>query len=122
MAITGSTFIRCCAPQFQTVPEADYQAELDTIRRKLRPYLEWTEGFALAVLFARHPAPVQALRTRLQEMLSMNTLPLRQFVLEQPEPLDATLIGVLTSRPLSGKHPPLVVGKVTMLRMEGLDK
>jgi len=107
MAMTGSTFIRCCAPQFQTMPEADYQAELDTIWRKLRPYLEWTEGFALAVLFARHPAPVQALRTRLQEMLSMNTLPLRQFVLEQPEQLDATLIGVLTSRPLSGKHPPL---------------
>ncbi|MEQ1717048.1 MAG: tetratricopeptide repeat protein, partial [Hyphomicrobium sp.] len=87
--------------------EADYQTSLDEIWRKLRPHLEWTEGFALAVLFTRHPAPVDALRTRLQEMLSMNTLPLRKFVLEQPEQLDSTLIGVLTSRPLNGKRPPL---------------
>ena len=99
--------ILCCVPLLSTVPEADYQAELDTIWRKLRPHLELTEGFALAVLFARHPAPVNALRTRLQEMLSMNTLPLRQFVLDKPEQHDVTLVGILTSRPLNGKHPPL---------------
>jgi hypothetical protein len=89
------------------VPETDYQTALDTIWRKLRPHLEWTEGFALAVLFTRHPAPVDALRIHLQEMLSLNTLPLRRFVLEQPEQFEATLIGVLTSRPLNGKRPPL---------------
>jgi tetratricopeptide (TPR) repeat protein len=89
------------------VPEADYQTSLDDIWRKLRPHLELTEGFALAVLFTRHPAPVDALCKRLQELLSVNTLPLRKFVLQQPEQLDSTLIAVLTSRPLNGKRPPL---------------
>ena len=87
--------------------EAGYQTSLDTIWRKLRPYLELTEGFALAVLFTRHPAPVNALCKRLQEMLSINTLPLRKFVLEMPEQLESTLISVLTAHPLSGKRPPL---------------
>lgn len=101
-------FTLCCVLWFQLpVPETDYQKELDEIWRKLRPHLEWTEGFALVVLFARHPAPVDALRMRLQELLSLNTLPLRKFVLNEPEQLEATLLAVLSSRPLNGRRPPL---------------
>ncbi|MFH1898137.1 MAG: hypothetical protein ABH886_07870 [Candidatus Desantisbacteria bacterium] len=99
--------------------KADYQTSLDTIWRKLRPHLEWTEGFTLAVLFTRHPAPVDALHTRLQEFLSINTLPLRKFVLQSPGQIEAILTAVLSSRPLDGRHPPLWI---EMWRDVGSDK
>ncbi|MDR3479482.1 MAG: tetratricopeptide repeat protein, partial [Burkholderiaceae bacterium] len=87
--------------------DANYQAALDEVWRKLRPHLELTDGFALIFLFASHPAPVDTLRKRLRDSLSVNTLPLRKFVLQGLEQVDDTLIGVLTSRPLDGRHPPL---------------
>ncbi|MDH5297814.1 MAG: tetratricopeptide repeat protein, partial [Desulfobulbaceae bacterium] len=87
--------------------EADYQASLDLTWRKLRPHLEWTQGFALAVLFSRHSAPIKALRNRLREVLSLNTLPLRRFELKGPEQAETILHHIFASRPLDGKHPPL---------------
>ncbi|PKD39123.1 hypothetical protein CWO84_15450, partial [Methylomonas sp. Kb3] len=87
--------------------DTDYQTELDSIWRRLRPHLEWARGFTLAVLFSRHPAPIQVLKQRLQDLLSINTLPLRYFVLQQPEELDTTLAAILAARPLGDKRPPL---------------
>ena len=100
---------RCCILALMMQSEADYQASLDNIWRKLRPHLEWTQGFVLAVLFTRHHAPVNNLSERLQGLLSLNTLPLRKFELQQPEQLEAILTAVLSSRPLDGKRPPLWV-------------
>ena len=99
--------IRCCAPPLPVATEADFQISLDAIWRKLRPHLEWAQGFTLAVLFTRHPAPVEALRRQLQELLSFGTLPLRQFTLNEPGQTAEILTAVLASRPLDGKHPPL---------------
>ena len=101
--------IRCCAPSSPPPPvsETGYQTTLEVIWRKLRPHLEWTQGFTLAVLFTRHPAPVAMLRNRLQEVLSLNTIPLRLFELEGPGQTGDLLQAVLSSRPLNGKHPPL---------------
>ncbi|MGZ8136942.1 MAG: tetratricopeptide repeat protein [Methylococcaceae bacterium] len=84
-----------------------YQAQLDGIWRKLRPHLEYAKGFALAVLFSDHPAPVQALRQRLIDMLSLNTLPFRCYVLNRMEQTDVVLTAVLAARPLAGQHTPL---------------
>jgi hypothetical protein len=90
------------------VSETDYQATLEVIWRKVRPHLEWAQGFTLVVLFTRHPAPVDALRTRLQEVLSLNnTIPLRFFELNTPAQTADLLQAVLSCRPLNGKRPPL---------------
>jgi tetratricopeptide (TPR) repeat protein len=89
------------------VPETDYQKRLEVIWQKVRPHLEWAQGFTLVVLFTRHPAPVDALRTRLREVLSLNTIPLRFFELKEPDQAGELLQAVLSSRPLNGKRPPL---------------
>jgi len=87
--------------------DPEYKSTLEGIWRKLRPHLEWAEGFTLAVLFTRHPAPVTKLRKRLREVLSVGTLPLRAYELTDPSQVDDLLTTILSSRPLGGKHPPI---------------
>jgi tetratricopeptide (TPR) repeat protein len=89
------------------VSETSYQAELDTIWRKLRPHLEWAEGFTLAVLFTRHPAPVAELRKQVGDLLLFSAVPLRTFELTDPAQVDDLLTAILSSRPLGGSRPPL---------------
>ncbi len=91
------------------MPDTSYQSELDSIWRKLRPHLEWAEGFTLAVLFTRHPAPVKELRKQLGELLAFGTVPLRTFELTEPGQVDELLTAILSSRPLGGARPPLWV-------------
>ncbi len=85
----------------------EYQAELDAVWRRLRPHLEWAQGFKLAVLFYSHPAPVAALLQRVKDMLSLNTLRLRFVALQKPEELPTVLAQVLAVRPLGEARPPL---------------
>jgi len=99
--------IRCCATSSPPVPETDYQTRLEVIWRKVRPHLEWAQGFTLVVLFTRHPAPVDTLRTRLREVLSLNTIPLRFFELNTPDQTADFLQAVLSCRPLNRQRPPL---------------
>lgn len=58
-----------------------YQAELETVWRKLRPHIEWARGFTLIYPFARHPTPVDFLRHHLADSLIINSLPLRTLPL-----------------------------------------
>ncbi len=57
----------------------------EEVWRDLRHHLEWADGFALILLFARHPAPVAALRERVADGMKLRTQKLRILVPTSPE-------------------------------------
>jgi len=71
---------------------------LVTVWRKLRPHLEWANGFNLVFLFADHPAAVETLRSRLDDSLHLRTLRLRVLNPESPTALVGLADEILTPR------------------------
>ncbi|MGH7064784.1 MAG: hypothetical protein ACREET_11975, partial [Stellaceae bacterium] len=78
---------------------------LEGIWRDLRPHLEWAEGFALVLLFAGHPQPVQFLRRRLEESLQLRTLRLTVLAPANPTDVPGVVEQILAARPGPGRGP-----------------
>ncbi|MCP5310606.1 MAG: tetratricopeptide repeat protein [Zoogloeaceae bacterium] len=78
-------------------------AGLDDLWQKLRPHLEWAEGFSLVLLFGHNPKAADALRVRLEGICSLRTQRL-----QKPDPrLDTgdLLKSILKARPRPGSGP-----------------
>ena len=74
-------------------------SSIETIWRDLRQHLEWTIGFALILLFTRHPGPVATLRQRLEDGLRLRTQRLYDLTPETPDQTRGLVAEILDETP-----------------------
>ena len=74
---------------------------IEAVWRDLRHHLDWADGFALTLLFTRHPGPVATLRERVADGLKLHTQTLRILAPTSPEEARG-----LATEILAAKLPP----------------
>jgi tetratricopeptide (TPR) repeat protein len=71
---------------------------IETVWRDLQHHLDWADGFALILLFTRHPGPVATLRERVADGLKLRTQKLRILAPASPEEIRALATEILATK------------------------